>query len=171
MSRNRPWKDDNSGADDKRPLTVDDLVKYLAKLAGLQSDSRTGNLAFSKDLRKLTSALKPYGSLPVSDLANLIKSAKRLNDQRPPVSREKITLPSNLDSISHKLVEQVIGNKNYSKFQLVRVGVHRFGISHSRLMRLNKDDVIGAIRAAMDHEKSLDALSQEAHRSGEIRSP
>lgn len=144
------------------PLLIDDLVRYLSQLASLNGAYRTGNQDLSKSLRQLTKALRPYADQTISEFVDHIKemSVRRQATSKP----EKATLPPNLESVSQQEIEKILGNENYTKSQIIEVGIRRFGIPRSRLERSNKQDVLNSIYAALNHEKSLDVITKEASR-------
>ena len=55
-------------------------------------------------------------------------------------------------------VESIISNPNLLKNKLVDLGASRFGISKSRLNGLNKSGIIEAIKAGINHERSLNII-------------
>lgn len=65
-------------------------------------------------------------------------------------------------------VESLI-NQDLSKNQLITLGTKRLGITKSKLVQLNKCDAIETIKAAINHELSLNIISKEAKRAGENR--
>lgn len=64
-------------------------------------------------------------------------------------------------------IESII-NKNLLKSQLVALGAS-LGIVKSKLNGLNKCGIIEAIKAAINHERSLDIISKQARQAGENR--
>ena len=151
-------------------LLVDDIVRYLSRLANLYSEAKTGNSELSDGLRQLVNALRPYSNRPVPDLADIIREAtlRRFRETSP--KKIKAILPSNLESLPPQEVEKILDDENYTKDQVINLGVKRFGISSAKLTRLGKKNVLESIRAALNHEKSLDVISKEAQRGGEMRS-
>ena len=67
-------------------------------------------------------------------------------------------------------VESIISNPNLLKNKLVDLGSSRFGISKSRLNGLNKSGIIEAIKAGINHERSLNIIGEQAKKAGENRS-
>ena len=142
----------------ERGIVVSDLQRYLAGLADLQRDGRTGNTALAAAIGSLVDALKPYRSRPALDLPELLAglAAPRLPkaaQRKPPVE-----LPSGLTTLTGSAVEQVLADNRYLKSQLADLGLQRFGISRSRLCRLPKAEAVEAIRAALQ----LDAMTLRA---------
>lgn len=151
-------------------LLVDDIVRYLSRLANLHSEAKTGNSELSNGLRQLVNALRPYSSRPVPDLADIIREAtlRRFHETSP--KKAKAILPSNLESLPSQEVEKILNDENYTKGQVIKLGGKRFGISSAKLTRLGKKDVLESIRVALNHEKSLEVISREAQRGGGMRS-
>ena len=155
---------DDSG---QSQLLVSDVVQYLSRLARLHKEDKTGNLELSKGLISVAQALRPYARYPVLELTDAIK--KRLPSARGvgAVSRKGTQiLPSTLESIGQEDAERILDDAGYTKQQLAELGFRRFGISRSKLERLPKKDALNSIRAALEHEKSLDVISKEASKGG-----
>ena len=151
-------------------LSVQDLIQYLSNLARLHNNARTGNLKLSEGLRQLAKALRPHASRSVLHLTDILKEEKFSGSQKSSLRRMKATLPADLESISWEGIEKILNDDNYNKSQLIELGVSRFGISYSKLTKLSHSDVLNSIRAALDHEMSLDVISREARRGGASRS-
>lgn len=148
-------------------LLVDDLIRYLSRLAVLNKEGRTGNPELSDGLGQIAKALRPYADRSIAELADLVRSIP----DRPRISsgREKASLPSNLESLSQVEIKKILDDDRFTKSQLIEMGERRFGIPRSRLMRLCKEDTVESIRAALDHERTLDFISAEAQRVGQDR--
>ena len=153
-----------------RNLAVRDLVKFLSRLANVHRDEKTGNLELSEGLRQLVNALRPHADRSIDDLAVIFQGQTPSGSNKKPATERRATLPSDLGSTTPAIIEEILGDSTYTKDQLVELGVGRFSISRSKLTRLNRGEILETIRAALDHEKSLDVISQEARRGGIIRS-
>ena len=151
-------------------LLVADIVRYLSRLANLYSETKTGNSELSDGLRQLVNALRPYSRHPVPELTNIIREATLRRTRETSVMKIKTALPPNLESLSSQDIEKILDNENYTKEQIINLGVQRFGISSAKLTKLGKKSVLETIRAALNHEKSLDVISREAQRGGKMRS-
>ena len=81
-----------------------------------------------------------------------------------------MALPPNLESLAQPDIEKILDDDRFTKSQIIEVGAERFGIPKSKLARSCKQDAVGSVRAALDHERSLELISAEARRSGENRS-
>ena len=150
-------------------LTVREVLQYMSSLARLHADSRTGNLLLKEALRDLVNALGPYARFQVSELKYILHETKRRREVIRGKDRTNLSLPSQPEGLSHENVEEILRDEGYTKLQLIELGALRFGISRSRLMRIARKDVIATIRAAVDHERSLGVISQEARRDGAKR--
>ncbi len=156
--------------DKNQGLRIGDLVKYLSALARLQADSKTGNMELSDVLKKLAKGLRSHANRPVSQLPEIFVEGIMPQEVSRSFRVDKPVLPPNLDQLSHADVEELLLSPELGKVQLIELGVERFKISASRLARSNRESVIEIIRAAVDHEKSIGAISQEARRGGTTRS-
>lgn len=148
-------------------LLIGDLIRYLSRLAALNKGDRTGNPVLSDSLGQMASALRPHAGLSVAEFADLVRSISDRTGRSP--RKERKALPPNLESLSWSEIEKILDDDEFTKSQIVEVGTARFGIPRSKLMRSSRQDALESIRAALDHEKSLEFISEEARRSGENR--
>ena len=148
-------------------LSIDDLIRYLSRLADLNKEDRTGNPEWSDGLRQMARALRPHAALSIVEFADLVRgfSARPVTPPR----KKKVALPPNLDSLSQPDIEKVLDDDRFTKSQIIEVGTRRFGIPKSKLARSCRQDAVESVRAALDHEKSLELISAEARRGGESR--
>ena len=151
-------------------LPVLDLIGYLSRAARLHDDISTGNLKLSSGLRLLANALRPYTNRSIRELGELLAEGKSLDREETSSKKITATLLANISEISHSDIQNILEDENYSKSQLVELAVARFTIPPSQLSRLNRSSVLESIRIAVDHERSLDVISQEARRGGANRS-
>jgi hypothetical protein len=151
-------------------LKVTDLVRYLSHLAKLHNVPRIGNPELSKGLQVLSEALKPYSKMLLKELQDALTENPILLKDKGKTPKLMIELPPNLESLNANVVGEILDNQDYTKIQIIDLGVKRFGISHSKLVRLNKKSATESVRAALDHEKSLGVISQEARLGGDSRS-
>ena len=148
-------------------LSIDDLIRYLSRLADLNKEDRTGNPEWSDGLRQMARALRPHADLSIVEFADLVRGFSARPETSP--RKEKVALPPNLDSLSQPDIEKVLDDDRFTKSQIIEVGTRRFGIPKSKLARSCKQDAVESVRAALDHEKSLELISAEARRGGESR--
>ena len=151
-------------------VLVIDIVGYLSGLAKLHEAEKTGNLELSIGLRHLAEALRPYANAPVSELPDALKQAAFRGNSKHSSARLKATLPDALESLGQAEVEGILNNDSYTKDQIAELGVKRFGISRSKLIRLRKRDAQESIRAALENERALEVITREARISGRARS-
>ena len=153
----------------EHPMLVSDLGRYLSDLAKLHDSEKTGNPALSAGLRQVAAALRPFANCPVHDLADAIKQAKPASERKSPSRKPKVILPPNLRLLHLQEVEKILEDTRYTMDQIAELGFQRFGISRSSLKGLRKQDALNAVRAALDHELSLDAISTVARKAGNAR--
>lgn len=151
-------------------VLVIDIVGYLTGLAKLHEAEKTGNLELSVGLRILADTLRPYADAPVSQLPDVLNRSGINRNSECSFTRPKATLPTALDSLGQTEIEGILDNDSYTKEQIADLGVQRFGISKSKLVRLRKEDAKDSIRAALENERALDVISREARISGRARS-
>ena len=145
-------------------LLIADLIRYLSRLATLNKEDKTGNPVLSDGLEQMARALRPHADLSVAEFAGLVRNISDRSKSSP--KKEKAALPPNLDSLSQEDIEKILGDEALTKSQIIEVGTKRFGIPKSKLARSCKQEAVESIRAALDHERSLDFISEEARRSG-----
>ena len=160
-----------TGGTEDNQLLVVDIVQYLLSLAKLSEKDKTGNRELSEGLRSVAHALRPYGDCLVLELADAMKKKAPSRVGRKTTStKAKSQLPPALESISQEDIERILNDESYTKRQIAELGVQRFGISQSKLERLRKKDSLESVRAALEHERSLDVIAMEARRGGKARS-
>ncbi len=156
---------------EENQLLVADMVQYLLSLAELYEKDKTGNADLSEGLRNVAHALRPYADCPVLELTDAIKKKAPSTDRRKRAStKAKSQVPPALESLGQEDIDKILNDESYTKKQIAELGVRRFGISRSKLERLRKTDARDSVRAALEHEKSLDVISMEARRGGKARS-
>ena len=161
---------DDTSATAPDTVVVGDVLRWFSALSEAQSDARTGNAAFADAIRILTDALRPHRSLPVPDLVKLLGNLSAPNASEPVNRKPPLELPPGLATLPESAVERVLTDGRYLKNQLAELGFQRFGIPRSKLCRLTKTAAVEAIRGALEHERSLDAIGQQAQLAAERRS-
>ena len=150
-------------------VLVDDIVRYLSGLARLHSEEKTGNSQLSRGLRHLVRALRPYSDSPVSELSVALARKVDPTNVKATPRRRHATLPAELESLGQSEIERILEDESFTKQQVAELGSRRFGISRSKLERLRKVDALKSVRAALEHELSLDVISEEARKGGMAR--
>ena len=159
-----------TGATARDIVVVGDILRWLLALSDMQGDARTGNADFANAIRVLADALKPHRSRPVPELIELLASLNAPEVAESPHRKPPVELPSGLTTLTGSAVERVLADSRYLKSQLAELGYQRFGIPRSRLCRLTKTAAVAAIRGALDHERSLDVIGQQAQLAAKRRS-
>lgn len=151
-------------------VVIGDILRCLSAIEDIQRDVRTGNAALAAAIRTFAEALKPHRSRPVPDLTDLLAGLGA--PKAPAHARRKLAveLPPALMTLPKSGVERILADDRYVKSQLAELGFQRFGISRSRLCRLTKAAAVEAIRGALEHERSLDAISEQAQVAARRRS-
>ena len=161
------FRDDSTP--DAQEVLVDDIVRYLSGLATLHSEEKTGNPKLSRGLRHLARALRPYSNSPISELSVALSQKVGPSNVRAAPRRPQAKLPTDLESLGQSEIERILKDDRYTKQQVAELGSRRFGISRSKLERLRKADALQSIRVALEHELSLDVISEEARKGGMAR--
>ena len=156
---------------DANQLLVKDIVRHLSGLAKLYEEGKTGNPELGKGLRQVAHVLRPFADYPVTELTDIIarKEMPFLADSRAPSRGPKLVLPTELEALSQDDIERILNDDRYTKQQIAELGFRRFGISRSKLESLRKEDARASVRAALNHEKSLDVIAREARKAGKAR--
>lgn len=151
-------------------LLVSDIARYLNDLAGLHGKDKTGNQGLSAGLRLLAQAIHPYAKYPVVELPEVIKA---LPGGKAADKSNKAAFPPEvaaaLESLSQEDVAQILDDPGSAKGLVAELGFRRFGISRAKLERLSKQAARDAVRSALENERILDAISEEARKSGQAR--
>ena len=170
MTNDRQRSSDQRKSDaQEHSLLISDLARYLSRLATLLRDPRTGNTDLSDGLRELVGALRRHSQRPIHELPDIMEGIGSKTRKQSAI-QPKAALPSDLQTLSVEEVDAILANHVYTKLQLIELGAKRFGIPQSKLTALNKDGVRESIRSALNHERSLGTISQEARRGGQQRS-
>lgn len=147
---------------DKRPLTAVEVGRYLKRLSALQKDSLTGNRALSEALQEISDFLTPLGNKTIEQA---LTGSKPETEKPDEVALNK---PLSYD-ISLKEISGLLENKDITRAELVQLGAKRFGIAESKLNKLSRESAVKTIRAALEHEQSIEILSNEASKGGQSR--
>ena len=152
-------------------LLVKDVARYLTGLAKLHEEDKTGNPELSKSLRQLAQVLRPFASYPATELTEVVrvKSKPSSAGSKTASRKPKMAMPPELEALSQNDVANMLGEDGYTKQQIAELGFRRFGISRPMLMRLPKKDAWDSVRAALEHERSLDAIARQARKAGRAR--
>ena len=150
-------------------ILVRDVTRYLSGLARINESGKIGSPVLSEGLRHVVRALRPYSNCPIHELASTLKREMPASHRKPSVQKTKASLPPDLESLRLEDIEEILNDDGYTKAQLAELGFRRLGISSSSLQRLRKADALSSIRAAIEHEKSLDVISRQAQKSGKAR--
>ena len=157
-------------ASSRNPLSVGEVLRHLSGLAKLYSDGRTGNAEMGDGVGHVVNALRPYADSPVSELESAISAGrKKASAPKAAPRKPQAELPMNVESLERSEVEKILQNDAYTKQQVAELGHRRFGMSKSALARSRREDALMSIRAAMEHELSLEVIGAEAERAGKAR--
>lgn len=152
-------------------LSVAHVVKYLSTLAKLHENLGAVSANFSTALKEIADRLRPYSQSPLSELPNVFDNNLQIGRKSSRIAKKtSFNLPENLKSLKLDDIESIINNPNLTKIQLVALGISRLGIAKSKLDRLSRVEIIESINAAINHERSLNIISDQAKRTGENRS-
>ncbi len=140
------------------------VAQFLDKIADSLKDRRTGNPAMSEALRALAKRLRG-GALPLEP--------QLLGRQTVHSEAEQLSFQDDDDlqfeSLTLFQAEEAIRRPEMTKGHLIIIATERFGLARSRLERMPKDELVRAILAALEHERSLNIISEEARRGGADR--
>ena len=74
-----------------------------------------------------------------------------------------------LESLSQEEVAQILDDPGSTKQLVAELGFRRFGMSRPALARLSKQAARDSVRSALENEKILEVISQQARKSGAAR--
>lgn len=153
-------------------LLVSDVARYLLGLAKLQDSGKTGNPALGAGLRAVAQALRPFARCPAAELPAALQREKPSGGKTAAKGGKAAFPPETaaaLKSLSQEEVAQILDDPGSAKPLVAELGFRRFGMSRPALARLSKQAARDSVRAALEHEKSLEVISQQARKSGEAR--
>lgn len=138
----------------RRRITSADVGRYLKQLAAANRDPLTGNPAMSAVLAELSKIFIEGHNLSASDvLVNSMKSGGFKFDDR-----------LDIKTLSLHKIREILDTPRVTKVDLVAIGTGRFAIPKSRMNRASREEIISLILSAVQHEESLNAISEEARR-------
>lgn len=143
-----------------RSLTAPELGRYLKRLATIQRDQQTGNRQLSEALLEVSSFLISSNAKTVSQAVISLQKSEAILPDAPKILDEN----ASLDEIS-----SLLARKEVTRSDLVKLGGKRFGIPESKLKSLSRDAIIKSVRSALEHEQSIEILSDEAKKGGQSR--
>ena len=74
-----------------------------------------------------------------------------------------------LESLSQEEVAQILDDPGRPKQLVAELGFRRFGMSRPALERLSKQAARDSVRSALENERILVVISEQARKSGEAR--
>ena len=117
--------------------------------------------------------LLPFNTVTCSELENLEpingKSASTVPGKKHSKPVLDSELVSSLEDFGWDEIESFLASPKCTKRQIAELGFRRFGISRSKLEKLNKQDARYSVHAALENEKTLDLISQAAREAGKAR--
>lgn len=146
---------------DHRPLTAAELGRYLKRMSSIQKDAQTGNLALSEALQELGAFLTASKAKTVEEALTV---AERQAHLELPVEPQPLYQDIALTEITSLLEREFI-----TRDELIILGAKRFGIPESKLKQLSRETILKTIRSALEHEESIEILSDEASKGGQKR--
>lgn len=138
----------------RKHITAADVGRYLKQLAALNRDPLTGNVAMSDALKEIAAILMAAKAAPATKVLEAFTEQSKFDFE------EEI----DFQTLSLGKVREIINRSDLTKADLATIGTERFGIAKSRMDRVSRDEIIKMIGAAMQHEESLNIISEEAQR-------
>lgn len=142
-------------------ISAVEVGRYIKRLSSLNKDRYTGNPALSVALEELASFLMNTKEQTVREaISHHQKEIELSPDENPTRDNAILTLSE---------VAEILGAPEVTRVTLIAVGSERFGIPTSKMTKLSKEDIVKAIRLALEHEQSIEILADEASRGGKSR--
>lgn len=142
-------------------LTAADVGRYLKRLSTIHKDTQTGNRALSDALQEISAFLISSNAKTVENALIWPKQQVEMGFSAEP--------KFNVQDISLEEVSRFLDREAVTRADLANLGVKRFGIPESKINKMSKESAIKTIRAALEHEKSIEILSDEARKGGQAR--
>ena len=154
-------------------LLVSDVARYLTGLAKLQDGGKTGNPALGAGLRAVAQALRPFARCPAAELPAALQREKPAGGSKTAANGVKVAFPPEtaavLESLSLEEVAQILDDPGSAKQLVAELGFRRFGMSRPALARLSKQAARDSVRSALENERILVVISEQARKSGQAR--
>lgn len=141
-----------------KPLSNDELMRFLKRLSSTYRDKRTGNSALADGLLRVADMLKEADS---GEKPALVASRQQ------PELRFETTQP--LETLEPDDITRFVRDSTKTKAQLIELAVVRFGIPRSLLSSQTSERVRQALTSAVQHEASIATIGAEAERYGARR--
>lgn len=138
----------------RRHITAADVGRYLKHLAAINRDPLTGNVAMSDALNEIAAILIAAKAAPAT------KTLENFTEQRKFDFEEEF----DCQTLPLEKVREIIERPDLTKSDLATIGTERFGIAKSRMDRVPREEIVKMIASAMQHEESLNIISEEAKR-------
>ena len=138
----------------RKHITAADVGRYLKHLAALNRDPLTGNVAMSDALNEIAAILIAAKAAPATG------ALKTFVEQ----SNFEFEEDFDFQALPLEKVREILARSDLTKSELTTIGTERFGIAKSRMDRVSRDELIKMVQSAIQHEESLDIISEEAQR-------
>lgn len=158
-------KNKTYGQSEKDAILTKDLVDFLRDFSIALKNKQTGNPSMSIALSELSKALQPHSDRYLQDVLSEFKMLCASDLPKKPRASTRI-LDIDWTSLSLDDVENLLTGNELPKKNLIDLGHTRFGISKSKLERQSKTMTLESIRTAVENEKTLHIIGEEAARSG-----
>jgi hypothetical protein len=130
-------------------------------MSAIHKDAQTGNRALSEALQELSTFLAASNAKTVELALTGIQQQTEMDLPLEPRPHDQ--------DISLEEIPKLLERDNTTRAELVLLGGKRFGIPESKLKKLSREAVVKTIRAALEHEQSIEILSDEASKGGRNR--
>lgn len=138
----------------RRHITAADVGRYIKHLAALNRDPLTGNVAMSDALGEIGAILIAARAAPAATVLEKFTEQSKFDFEEE----------FDFQALPLEKVREILARADLTKSDLATIGTERFGIAKSRMDRVSRDEIIKMIASAMQHEESLNIISEEAQR-------
>ena len=138
-------------------LPAIDVGRYLKKLSSLYRDKKTGNQSLRVSLEELSAFLIESKAKSIGEA--LAATEHSFSDKL----EVGIPDPATWDITE---IREYLKNEHMTKKALISIGFNRLGIPVSRMEKMGQVELLKTLTAAVDHEESIEILSNQAGSGG-----
>lgn len=153
-------------------LTAGDVARYLRRSAVLLEHPVTGNVLLGRALADLATVLDPVARQPIGAVTrNLREFTGITRTGETSVSRDR-KHSGEAERWRQRSLDELfvlINDGVLSKKEFISMGQHALGMSPSSLQRLTKPRIRERLLAALDNQRALRSVSEQAAESGAAR--
>lgn len=148
-----------------------DIANLISSIARLYRTGPLSDPELAYEIDKIVSIFRRYANLSVVEFEALFA---QLKDERKSLAQAKhpnTNAPDweRVSTISLAECRKLLGDKDLTKNDLLKLASMRFGLPTGNLKKLRRELIVTEIRNRIEHEESINILSHEASKGAAKR--